>query len=1130
MNPIPILRATSLLWHSFVILISAFVISAPAAVPQLINHQGRIAVNGTNFEGAGQFKFALVNTTGSTTYWSNDNTSTAGSEPTAAVSLPVVKGLYSVLLGDTGMTALPATVFDSADVRLRVWFNDGTLGFQQITPDQRLVSAPYALNAAKAESIPDASITSAKLASDLTLPGTTTGTFSGSLTGSFSGNGSALTTLNATSLTTGTLGDARLSTNVALLDRAAQNFTGTTNSFSGNIGIGTTSPSTRLQVFHSGFGMPNTSGSTQSAGQMIRLRDGGSVVLDIGADGGSGYWFQTSLQGNLSNTFPLLLNPVGGNVGIGMGIGSGPVTKLDIKGTGSALPATTGADQSAGHIVRLRDSGSNVLDIGSAGSSGIWLQPTSFGNVSNTFPLLLNPNGGNVGIGVTAASARLHVGGNARFNSTVTLSAGTTTIAPLVLQSGTNLTTPVFGSVEFDGTNLYLTNNSGTPTRKTLAFTDSAISGSQIANGTITSAMLASNLTLAGTTTGTFSGNGSALTNLSGGNIAAGTIIASALASGSVNSSKIVDGTIVNADINGSATIADTKLATISTAGKVANSATTGTASNTPSTLVLRDASGNFAAGTITGTFVGDGSGLTGVGSTEVLLADVKAPPIRPVVAWGDNDDGQTSVPTTLINANTAAIAAGGSVGVALLKTGTVEQWGAGTPVPGGLVNVTHIAAGTDHRLARKSDGTVIAWGDNTFGQSSVPGGLTTATNVAAGEKHSLALRADGTVIAWGDNSFTQTTVPGTATNVTAIAAGYDHSLALKADGTVIAWGRDDSGQVSGTTAIVDIPDGTHVVLSRSLPAATNTLTYGGSTTRSTTSNGTNTVTMSSTAGLTVGMTVTGPGIITPAGLTNIVAIAAGAYHSLAVKSDGTVVAWGWDTGGQVAGATGLTDISKVAGGYAFSLALKNDGTLIAWGDNTDGQTIIPAAAVNVTAIAAGPSHALALRADLIPAQVARLDQDNVFTGKVGIQRAPAANNLEVEGQASKTTAGNWLANSDRRIKDNIKPITGALEKLSHVRLVDFNYTADYIAAHPGIEDKRYLNVIAQEFAEVFPEDVKSSGETLPDGSPILQVDTYPLTIYSAAAVQELAKENAALKKQLADQETRLKKLEALIK
>jgi hypothetical protein len=246
--------------------------------------------------------------------------------------------------------------------------------------------------------------------------------------------------------------------------------------------------------------------------------------------------------------------------------------------------------------------------------------------------------------------------------------------------------------------------------------------------------------TFTGTVSGSFSGNGSALTQLSGGSLTAGSVALAALAGDSVDSSKIVNntiinadvsssaaidysklnlaGAIVNADINASAAIADTKLATISSAGKVANSATTATTSNTPNTLVLRDASGNFSAGIITGTFVGDGSGLTGltgVHASRILLEDVIAPPILPVIAWGDNHDGQTSIPPTLINANTAAIAAGGGVGVALLKTGTVVQWGTGTAVPGGLANVTHVAAGAAHRLACKSDGTVTAWGDNTL-------------------------------------------------------------------------------------------------------------------------------------------------------------------------------------------------------------------------------------------------------------------------------------------------------------------------------------------------------------------------------------------------------------------------------
>jgi hypothetical protein len=128
----------------------------------------------------------------------------------------------------------------------------------------------------------------------------------------------------------------------------------------------------------------------------------------------------------------------------------------------------------------------------------------------------------------------------------------------------------------------------------------------------------------------------------------------------------------------------------------------------------------------------------------------------------------------------------------------------------------------------------------------------------------------------------------------------------------------------------------------------------------------------------------------------------------------------------------------------------------------------------------------------------------NGSNGNVGIGRTPTANKLEVAGDASKTTAGFWLANSDRRIKQDIRTVESALDTLNRVRLVSFRYTDDYRAAHPSITDRPYLNVIAQEFAEVFPDHVQSSGEKLPDGSEILQVDTYPLTIYTAAAVQEL--------------------------
>lgn len=133
-------------------------------VPSMLNYQGRIAVSGVNFDGTGLFKFALVNTNGTQTFWSNDGTSTAGSEPTAAVSIDVESGIYSVKLGDTSlpnMTAVPATVFGNADVRLRVWFNDGVNDSQLMSPDQRITAVGYAM---MANTVQDGAITTAKIA------------------------------------------------------------------------------------------------------------------------------------------------------------------------------------------------------------------------------------------------------------------------------------------------------------------------------------------------------------------------------------------------------------------------------------------------------------------------------------------------------------------------------------------------------------------------------------------------------------------------------------------------------------------------------------------------------------------------------------------------------------------------------------------------------------------------------------------------------------------------------------------------------------------------------------------------------------------------------------------------------
>ncbi len=133
-------------------------------VPQQLSYQGHIAVSNTNFTGKGIFKFALVDENGTVSHWSNDGTSAAGAEPTDGVVLPVMGGLYSVGIGNTtlsNMTSVPPQVFTNSNVRLRIWFDDGDNGSQQLNPDQPILSTGYAM---MAEQVPDGSITANKIA------------------------------------------------------------------------------------------------------------------------------------------------------------------------------------------------------------------------------------------------------------------------------------------------------------------------------------------------------------------------------------------------------------------------------------------------------------------------------------------------------------------------------------------------------------------------------------------------------------------------------------------------------------------------------------------------------------------------------------------------------------------------------------------------------------------------------------------------------------------------------------------------------------------------------------------------------------------------------------------------------
>ena len=113
-------------------------------------------MGGVAFNGSGHFKFAIVNAAGNTTYWSNNGTSTGGSEPTQAVALTVTNGLFNVLLGDTNVAGMsqPLTeaAFAESNTFLRVWFSQNAGGpFELLSPDQPIASVPYALRAKTAD-------------------------------------------------------------------------------------------------------------------------------------------------------------------------------------------------------------------------------------------------------------------------------------------------------------------------------------------------------------------------------------------------------------------------------------------------------------------------------------------------------------------------------------------------------------------------------------------------------------------------------------------------------------------------------------------------------------------------------------------------------------------------------------------------------------------------------------------------------------------------------------------------------------------------------------------------------------------------------------------------------------------
>ena len=103
---------------------------------------------------------------------------------------------------------------------------------------------------------------------------------------------------------------------------------------------------------------------------------------------------------------------------------------------------------------------------------------------------------------------------------------------------------------------------------------------------------------------------------------------------------------------------------------------------------------------------------------------------------------------------------------------------------------------------------------------------------------------------------------------------------------------------------------------------------------------------------------------VVPAAATNVVAVAAGNYNSVALREDGSLVVWGHSSFGEANVPADATNLAAITTGGFSSVGLREDGTLVPWGDASHGQAPIPAFASNIVAVSSGTFHTLALRAD----------------------------------------------------------------------------------------------------------------------------------------------------------------------